>query len=341
MAAQQQKLDAVANDLANTNTTGYKQVRVGFTDLLYSQAGRPAANGVELGTGAKAVNVGRNFEQGGLQQTGQPLDVAIQGDGFFKVKINDGRTVLTRDGDLHTDANGNLVNNAGLLQPKITIPKGVTEDQISIATDGTVTAGGTKVGTIALFKVANPQGLAVRRRERLRHDGRLGQRHGRAEGHHADAGRARGVQHGHLRGDGRHDQRPAHLPADFQGHPDGRPDDGDRQPGEAMTQIPGLPTISDLQLPTAVREGSDKDKQNYKTAMGFEQMLVGQLVQSMVGSDAAVDSGSGDEDGTPGVSNPLASGPFAGQMQDALSSALMGAGGLGLAGQIYKGMRSS
>jgi Rod binding domain-containing protein len=106
-----------------------------------------------------------------------------------------------------------------------------------------------------------------------------------------------------------------------------------------MTQIPGLPVISDLQLPAAVRDGSDKDKQSYKTAMGFEQMLVGQLVQTMAGSNAAADSGS--EDGTTTVSNPLASGPFAAQMQDALSSALMGAGGLGLAGQIYKGMQSS
>jgi flagellar basal-body rod protein FlgG len=159
MAAQQQKLDAVANDLANTNTTGYKQVRVGFTDLLYSQAGRPSANGVELGTGAKAVDVGRNFEQGGLQQTGRQLDVAIQGDGFFKVKMSDGRTVLTRDGNLHTDNQGHLVNNTGLVQPGITIPKGVNESQITIAPDGTVTAAGAKVGTIQLFKVANPQGL--------------------------------------------------------------------------------------------------------------------------------------------------------------------------------------
>jgi Rod binding domain-containing protein len=108
-----------------------------------------------------------------------------------------------------------------------------------------------------------------------------------------------------------------------------------------MTQIPGLPVISDLQLPSAVRQGSDSDKQSYKTAMGFEQMLVGQLVQTMAGSDASTDTGSDDEDGTPAASNPLASGPFAGQMQDALSSALMGAGGLGLAGQIYKGMKSS
>jgi flagellar basal-body rod protein FlgG len=159
MIAQQNKLDAVANDLANTNTTGYKQVRVGFTDLLYSQAGRPAANGVELGTGAKAVNVGRNFEQGGLQQTGRQLDVAIQGDGFFKVRMSDGSTVLTRDGNLHADNQGRLVNNAGLVQPRITIPKGVNESQITIAPDGTVTAAGAKVGTIQLFKVANPQGL--------------------------------------------------------------------------------------------------------------------------------------------------------------------------------------
>jgi len=159
MMAQQHKLDAVANDLANTNTTGYKQVRVGFSDLLYTQAGRPAANGVELGTGAKAVNVGRNFEQGGLQQTGQPLDVAIQGEGFFRVKLGDGRTVLTRDGDLHVDGNGHLTNNSGEVQPRITIPKGITESQISIAPDGTVTAGGTKVGTLALVGVRNPQGL--------------------------------------------------------------------------------------------------------------------------------------------------------------------------------------
>jgi Rod binding domain-containing protein len=98
----------------------------------------------------------------------------------------------------------------------------------------------------------------------------------------------------------------------------------------------GLPTISDTLLPASVRSGSQSDKDSYKSAMGFEQMLVGQLVQTMVGSDAG--SGSDSEDG---VSNPLASGPFAAQMQDALSSALMGAGGLGLAGQIYKGMKSS
>jgi Rod binding domain-containing protein len=100
-----------------------------------------------------------------------------------------------------------------------------------------------------------------------------------------------------------------------------------------MTQIPGLPIVSDTLLPASVRSGSASDKQHYKAALGFEQMLVGQLVQTMVGADAPA----GDDEDT---TNPLASGPMAGQMQDALSSALMSAGGLGLAGQIYKGMQS-
>jgi hypothetical protein len=109
-----------------------------------------------------------------------------------------------------------------------------------------------------------------------------------------------------------------------------------------MTRIPGLPTISDTLLPAAVRSGSQDDKDKYKTAMGFEQMLVGQLVQTMAGSDGATSTGDDDSDDTAlDTSDPMTSGPFSGQMQDALSSALMSAGGLGLAGQIYKGMQSS
>jgi flagellar basal-body rod protein FlgG len=159
MAAQQQKLDAVANDLANANTTGYKQVRVGFTDLLYQQAGRPAAPAVAIGTGARAVGAGRNFEQGPLQSTGVPTDVAIEGEGFLQVKLADGRTALTRDGDLHVDGRGHLVNDAGLIQPAITIPKGVDDSQISIGKDGTVLAAGRRVGRLQLVTVRNPQGL--------------------------------------------------------------------------------------------------------------------------------------------------------------------------------------
>jgi hypothetical protein len=112
-----------------------------------------------------------------------------------------------------------------------------------------------------------------------------------------------------------------------------------------MTQIPGLPTISDTLLPADVRSGSQSDKDKYKTAMGFEQMLVGQLVQTMTGSDSSAadtsDSGDGDDSTALDTANPMSSGPMAGQMQDALTGALMSAGGLGLAGQIYKGMRSS
>jgi hypothetical protein len=105
-----------------------------------------------------------------------------------------------------------------------------------------------------------------------------------------------------------------------------------------MTQIPGLPVISDTLLPASVRSGGEAGKQDYKAALGFEQLLVGQLVQTMAGTG---DVGASEDDTDLDTANPLASGPMAGQMQDALSTALMSAGGLGLAGQIYKGMRSS
>jgi flagellar basal-body rod protein FlgG len=154
MAAQQQKLDAVANDLANANTTGYKSVRVGFADLLYNQAGRPSANGVEVGTGVRAVQAGRSFEQGGLKQTGNMLDVAVQGEGFIKVKLADGRQALTRDGDLHLDGRRRLATSSGaLVQPTLTVPAGVPEEQINIGPDGAVTAAGKAVGKIQLVTV--------------------------------------------------------------------------------------------------------------------------------------------------------------------------------------------
>jgi flagellar basal-body rod protein FlgG len=154
MAAQQQKLDAVANDLANANTTGYKSVRVGFADLLYNQGGRPTAAGVAIGTGVRAVQAGRSFEQGGLKQTGNMLDVAVQGEGFIKVKLSDGRQALTRDGDLHLDGRRRLATSSGaLVQPTLTIPAGVSEDRINIGPDGAVTAGGKAIGKIQLVTV--------------------------------------------------------------------------------------------------------------------------------------------------------------------------------------------
>jgi flagellar basal-body rod protein FlgG len=161
MKAQQFKLDAVSNDLANANTTGYKRLRVGFSDLLYEQGGRPTISGeAQVGTGSRAVSGGRTFEQGNLQQTGKPTDVAIQGPGFIRVKLADGRDALTRDGNLHIDSDRKLVTSfGGTVSPEIKFAEGVAESDISIGRDGTVMAKGQAVGRIQLANVRSPQNL--------------------------------------------------------------------------------------------------------------------------------------------------------------------------------------
>jgi flagellar basal-body rod protein FlgG len=161
MAAQQQKLEAVSNDLANASTNGYKRVRVGFSDLMYVDAGRPAMDAkAHMGSGARAIMGGRNFEQGALTETGVPTDVAIEGDGFIKVKLSDGRDALTRDGNFKIDGNRRLTTaSGGLVSPTVTIPAGVGQSQLSIAQDGTVLAAGRNVGKISLVNVRSPQNL--------------------------------------------------------------------------------------------------------------------------------------------------------------------------------------
>jgi flagellar basal-body rod protein FlgG len=160
MAAQQQRLDAVANDLANANTTGYKHQRVGFRDLVYDQTGRSSAAGVRTGSGAAVVDAGRAFGQGALKNTERPLDVAIQGEGFLRVRLPDGREALTRDGGLHVDGNRRLVSATGaVVQPAITVPEGVAEDKISIGPDGTVLADGRRIGRLDLVTVRSVGGL--------------------------------------------------------------------------------------------------------------------------------------------------------------------------------------
>jgi flagellar basal-body rod protein FlgG len=160
MAAQQQRLDAVANDLANANTTGYKHQRVGFRDLVYDQTGRSSAQGVRTGSGAAAVDAGRAFAQGTLQRTDRTLDVAIQGEGFLRVRLADGRDALTRDGGLHIDGNRRLTTSTGaLVQPAITVPEGVGEDQVSIGPDGTVLAAGNRIGRLDVVTVRSQAGL--------------------------------------------------------------------------------------------------------------------------------------------------------------------------------------
>ncbi len=160
MAAQQQRLDAVSNDLANANTTGYKRVRVGFRDLVYTQTGRSSAQGPRTGAGAAAVDAGRAFEQGVLQRTDQPFDVAIQGEGFLRVRLPDGRQALTRDGSLRVDEAGKLVTSSGgVIQPAVTFPASASGSNVSIGPDGTVLAGMQRVGKIELVSVRSPQKL--------------------------------------------------------------------------------------------------------------------------------------------------------------------------------------
>ena len=160
MAAQQQRMDAVANDLANANTTGYKHQRVGFRDLVYDQTGRSSAAGVRTGSGAAAVDAGRAFGQGAMQNTGRPLDVAIQGEGFLRVRLPDGREALTRDGGLQIDGNGRLVTSSGaVVQPAVTVPEGVPQDAVAIGPDGTVTAAGRRIGRLDIVTVRSLSGL--------------------------------------------------------------------------------------------------------------------------------------------------------------------------------------
>jgi flagellar basal-body rod protein FlgG len=161
MAAQQTRLDAVSTDLANVDTTGYKHARVAFRDLVYDDAqGYGAAKGVTLGAGSAATVLGRSTQQGDLQSTGQPLDVAITGPGYLQVKTADGRTAMTRDGNLQTDAQGNIRLHTGeLLDPPVKVPPGTDPSKVGIGTDGTVSVGRVKVGTIKLVDVPAPGAL--------------------------------------------------------------------------------------------------------------------------------------------------------------------------------------
>jgi flagellar basal-body rod protein FlgG len=159
MAAQQQRMDAVSNDIANVNTAGYKGLRVGFHDLIYQRT----AGGVSTGSGAAAVDLGRTSEQGSLQKTDQPLDLAIIGDGYFQVRqVSTGQNVLTRNGSFQTDANGQLTTAEGdTLVPPIQIPKGIDPSSLTIGTDGTISAAGRRLGQIQLVTIPATNGLAA------------------------------------------------------------------------------------------------------------------------------------------------------------------------------------
>ncbi|MDY0747418.1 flagellar basal-body rod protein FlgG [Paucibacter sp. R3-3] len=171
--AQDAKLQAIANNLANVNTVGFKRDRVMFEDLFYQVERQPGAQaedgsasptGVQLGNGTRLVGTQKVFTTGSLQQTGQNLDVAIVGQGFLQVEGPDGKPAYTRAGQLQINADGKLVNAKGQkLQPEITIPANATS--INISEDGTVAATlagsstPSQLGQLKLANFANPTGL--------------------------------------------------------------------------------------------------------------------------------------------------------------------------------------
>lgn len=159
MEAQQTKLDVTANNIANVSTNGYHAEQVAFSDLLYNDI-EATGTDTRAGAGAAARMLGTSEAAGALQQTGQPFDLALDGPGYFEVKQAGGQTLLTRDGSFTTDAEGRLVNAEGaFVQPPITLPKGVSPQQVTIAPDGVVRAGNRTLGKIAIVEVAAPAGL--------------------------------------------------------------------------------------------------------------------------------------------------------------------------------------
>lgn len=174
--AQQTRMTVVSNNLANVSTTGFKKGRASFEDLLYQTARQPGAQtssqtqsptGLMLGTGVRIVATDKNFTQGNFLQTGNPLDLAVQGRGFFQILQPDGTVGYTRDGSFQVNAQGQLVTSTGYaVQPGITIPSGA--QSISIGADGTISAqiaGQTapqQIGTLTLADFINPAGLQAR-----------------------------------------------------------------------------------------------------------------------------------------------------------------------------------
>jgi flagellar basal-body rod protein FlgG len=159
MSAQQEQLNAISNDLANLSTSGYKAERVAFSDLLYSPVDIAGTVSTD-GAGASAKVIGRSETQGGIQETGDPLNLAIEGAGYFELTRANGQKVLTRDGAFGVDASGTIVNAEGnRLTPPIKLPAGVSPSEVSISPDGTVTAGKRTLGQIKLVTVTSPEHL--------------------------------------------------------------------------------------------------------------------------------------------------------------------------------------
>ncbi len=177
MEAMQSQIDVIANNMANVNTTGFKKGRAEFQDLLYQEVRAPSGErtrgnpgrpvGVEIGLGTRLVATQKMYSTGDMKQTQNQLDLAIQGDGFFRVRLNDQELGYTRAGDFKITAQGQIVTSGGHpLDPPLFVPQETTS--ITIESDGTVNAlqpgrpEPVEVGRIELTRFVNPAGLSAR-----------------------------------------------------------------------------------------------------------------------------------------------------------------------------------
>jgi flagellar basal-body rod protein FlgG len=173
MKAQQAQVDTIANNIANANTAGFKKSELGFRALFYQTIREPGAvtgqgqrdpTGLQFGTGTEVSGSTKIFQQGELETTSNPLGIAIQGDGFFQVRLPSGELRFTRDGSFHRDVDGSLVTAEGyFLEPRVQIPSDALA--VAMGEDGTVTVqlqsttAPVQIGQLAVFRFPNPGGL--------------------------------------------------------------------------------------------------------------------------------------------------------------------------------------
>jgi flagellar basal-body rod protein FlgG len=175
MIGQQFNIDTISNNLSNVNTTGFKKNRADFEDLLYQTsriAGTPATEvtvvptGIQVGHGVKVSASQKMYTQGSLQNTGNESDIAIEGEGFFRVLLYDGSYAYTRDGSFKIDSNGQLVNANGYrVMPEVILPENFIRDSLTISKDGRITVkvpgsdDPIEVGQMELYRFINPAGM--------------------------------------------------------------------------------------------------------------------------------------------------------------------------------------
>jgi flagellar basal-body rod protein FlgG len=173
MEAQQLYMDTISHNLSNVNTNGFKRQKLEFQDLMYQRLREPGVrnvegsmppSGIEVGLGVRTAAIQRIFQQGSLNQTGNDLDLAIQGEGFYQISLPDGTTAYTRDGQFKLSSDGILITSNGFqVYPQIVIPEGA--EDISVSADGLVSARiageetSLEIGQLELARFVNPSGL--------------------------------------------------------------------------------------------------------------------------------------------------------------------------------------